>query len=379
VELYTKETDIIIAGACAYASSYPPVGDWIDDTRIGFTGTPWYEVTLTPEGGGADETVKSGGTFLLPCSYTVSSFTDRTGAPGIINCKAPTALTLAASPETICAGEPATLTASATGAVAYSLDGSSWQAEAKFKVTPSSSTAHTLYAQTVEGCVATLPNVAVVTVNPVPDPPIMDGGGTQCSPGTITATAAGPGGTGIRWDNNSTTSARTVTETGTYYAVTTSDAGCESSTATITVTVTQGSALNYAPNSCGCASGLVPCSGTCQNCCGCVSITTSCYQIIAVSNNSTEGMMDWETANSYCQSKGMRLPQRIALQCLCNYKSTNGIPGGYLQGADVYYWALDAGGTGHYLVQFPSSGGCGYYTGNPSFVANVKCVKDIFD
>jgi hypothetical protein len=84
VQLLTLTADL--AGACAYASSYPPVGDWIDETRIAFTGTPWYEIKLLHSDGSTVETVESGGTFLVPCSYTVSSFTDKTGAPGILGC-----------------------------------------------------------------------------------------------------------------------------------------------------------------------------------------------------------------------------------------------------------------------------------------------------
>jgi hypothetical protein len=165
VQLFTGETTI--AGACAYASSYPPVGNWIDDTKIGFTGTPGYIVTLTPEGGGADETVVSGGTFLLPCSYTVSSFTDKTGAPGIIKCLAPANLMFATPFTTICAGATVTLTASATGAASYSIDGNTWQSEMAFEVAPTSTTHYTLYAQTAEGCITSVADAAVVTIYPV--------------------------------------------------------------------------------------------------------------------------------------------------------------------------------------------------------------------
>jgi hypothetical protein len=86
------------------------VSNWIDETKLGFNGTPWYEITLTPTGGGADETVKSGGTFLLPCSYTVSSFTDRTGAPGVFNCLPPATgiYDLMASAAAYCTGDAVT-------------------------------------------------------------------------------------------------------------------------------------------------------------------------------------------------------------------------------------------------------------------------------
>jgi uncharacterized protein (TIGR02145 family) len=76
-----------------------------------------------------------------------------------------------------------------------------------------------------------------VVSNPLPGVPTMGGGGTQCG-GTKDITAsAGSGGNGIRWtDNSSTVSPRSV-GTGTYYAVTTSAAGCESGTASVAVTI----------------------------------------------------------------------------------------------------------------------------------------------
>jgi uncharacterized protein (TIGR02145 family) len=74
-----------VGGACVYGSNYPPVGEYISDIEISFTGTPVYEISLThPDKGSA--AVKSGDTFLLPCDYTLTSFTDATGAPGIMKC-----------------------------------------------------------------------------------------------------------------------------------------------------------------------------------------------------------------------------------------------------------------------------------------------------
>jgi uncharacterized protein (TIGR02145 family) len=72
-------------GACAYASNYPPVGEYISTTQISFTGTPMYDIVLK-HSNGSTITVQSGGTFLLPCSYTVASFTDITRAPGLMKC-----------------------------------------------------------------------------------------------------------------------------------------------------------------------------------------------------------------------------------------------------------------------------------------------------
>jgi uncharacterized protein (TIGR02145 family) len=80
VRLLTSATDI--AGACVYASNYPPVGEYTAADKITFTGTPPYDIVLK-HGSGNTITVQSGSTFLLPCGYTVASFTDATtGAPG---------------------------------------------------------------------------------------------------------------------------------------------------------------------------------------------------------------------------------------------------------------------------------------------------------
>jgi uncharacterized protein (TIGR02145 family) len=82
VELFTEIKDV--AGACAYASNYPPVGEYLSSfSEISFTGTPMYEISFT-NSGGKSVTVKSGDTLLLPCDYTLTSFTDVTGAPGIL-------------------------------------------------------------------------------------------------------------------------------------------------------------------------------------------------------------------------------------------------------------------------------------------------------
>jgi uncharacterized protein (TIGR02145 family) len=89
VQLFTDEPTV--AGACAYASSYPPVGEYVSDSEIIFAGTPGYKITLAHTDGDV-ETIEAGSTLLLPCGYCISSFTDATGAPGIIKGIAPTGL-----------------------------------------------------------------------------------------------------------------------------------------------------------------------------------------------------------------------------------------------------------------------------------------------
>jgi uncharacterized protein (TIGR02145 family) len=83
VQLFTEVKNV--AGACAYASNYPPVGEYTSAAKISFTGTPPYELLLAKASApGETEQVESGNKFLLPCNYTVTSFTDATGAPGIM-------------------------------------------------------------------------------------------------------------------------------------------------------------------------------------------------------------------------------------------------------------------------------------------------------
>jgi uncharacterized protein (TIGR02145 family) len=83
IKLFTSVKDV--AGACAYASNYPPAGEYKNNaTEISLTGTSPYEISLTYSGGGS-VTVKSGDTFILPCNYSVTSFTDATGTPGIMD------------------------------------------------------------------------------------------------------------------------------------------------------------------------------------------------------------------------------------------------------------------------------------------------------
>jgi uncharacterized protein (TIGR02145 family) len=201
VQLYTDETTI--TGACAYASSYPPVGDWLDETKIAFNGTPMYEITLTPSGGGADEIVEAGSTFLLPCSYTVSSFTDATGAPGIINCLKPTGLTLASTLAMICPGESTTLTASASGAASYSINGTDWYASPVFGVSPASTTPYTLYAKTDKGCVASVAGAAMVSVNPKPTGLLLTATpAVICNGESTTLTASATGAASYSIGNN---------------------------------------------------------------------------------------------------------------------------------------------------------------------------------
>jgi hypothetical protein len=83
VRLLTDITDV--AGVCAYASNYPPVGTYrAENTRIEFTGTPMYKMVLKKSGGSGTLTDFSDGSYTIREGYTVTSFTDKTGAPGTL-------------------------------------------------------------------------------------------------------------------------------------------------------------------------------------------------------------------------------------------------------------------------------------------------------
>jgi hypothetical protein len=73
------------SGACAYASNYPPRGEYNSPTNISFTGTSIYNIVLKHTDGSLI-TTQTGSPYLVPASYTPVSFTDATGMPGIFGC-----------------------------------------------------------------------------------------------------------------------------------------------------------------------------------------------------------------------------------------------------------------------------------------------------
>jgi hypothetical protein len=90
-------------GACVYASNYRPTGKYNSPTNISFMGAPMYNVVLKHTDGSIIAT-QSNSPYLVPASYTMMSFTDATGAPGVFGCKMPVPQTLIASASGFCAG-----------------------------------------------------------------------------------------------------------------------------------------------------------------------------------------------------------------------------------------------------------------------------------
>jgi hypothetical protein len=106
----------VVGGACAYASNYPPVGEYISATNISFTGTPMYKIVLEETTGGTTFTAYSDGSYTLPAGHNIQSFTDATGAPGIMKCIPAVIHDLKVSAPSYCAGSSVTFALSNTSA-----------------------------------------------------------------------------------------------------------------------------------------------------------------------------------------------------------------------------------------------------------------------
>ncbi|MDR0613594.1 MAG: hypothetical protein LBG45_09010 [Dysgonamonadaceae bacterium] len=108
----------LTGGACVYASNYPPVAEYTSPTQLVFTGTPPYDIVLKHTGGGTVVT-QSGSNFYVPASYTVESFTDKTGAPGTFTCILPTISAHPTVSTSICSGGTVSLSVTASSAATY--------------------------------------------------------------------------------------------------------------------------------------------------------------------------------------------------------------------------------------------------------------------
>jgi hypothetical protein len=105
VQLLTATANL--AGVCAYASNYPPVGKYLSSETVKFMGTPPYDLTLNTG------TAQAYGNYNLLPGQALDSFTDKTGAPGIIHCLQPAPPTVVDA--TFCFGLPGQLQAAVSG------------------------------------------------------------------------------------------------------------------------------------------------------------------------------------------------------------------------------------------------------------------------
>jgi hypothetical protein len=282
---YTAPLDV--AGACAYASNYPPVGRYVSAEDIVFTGTSPSAVVVE-DAEGYPRTLQSGSTFMVPAGRVVTSFSDKTGAPG--KCIPMLGeLGFSISPNDVVREQPATFTVAASlqtpasFAITYHWSvpgfgttagtGSSFSATA-----PAVAGAHTvtLTAKAAGHC----DKVVSQTVN-VPDctPPAAPTGAsanTLCGAGTVTFSVTPPDGCTIDWyttssggsivpGGTSTVSfSPSINSSTTYYAearhLTT---GCVSATRTpVTATVSTPAAPTGASANSLCGAGTVTFSVT---------------------------------------------------------------------------------------------------------------------
>jgi hypothetical protein len=241
-------------------------------TATGYSGTlEWISV-----GGGVESllNVTFGSSVTDTKTVTARSAQTYTDAPTCYSAEVSQSATvnpLPAAPTGVnnarCGAGTLTLSASSSGAVidwyADATGGASLHTGNSY--TPDVTTSTTYYAQArieATGCVSARTAV-LATINPVPGVPTMAGGGTQCGNSRDITATAGSGGDGIRWtDNSSTVSLRSITTSGTYYAVTTSAAGCESGTASVAVTINTVPGITASAGDSRCGAGTVTLNAT---------------------------------------------------------------------------------------------------------------------
>jgi hypothetical protein len=378
VKLFTTVKEV--GGACVYGSNYPPVGEYTSATEISFTGTPGYDLVFV----GGVSTYTESSPYTVPDGYTIDSFTDKTGAPGIIlGCTQPATYTLSGAD--VCMGNEVTLTldGSQTGFQYQLYNGTATVGGVEngtgnpLTFTGAAAAGGYSYTvQTVDGgserCDMPVSNVLNVTVKPAPTNLSLTPSTVSICNGTSAALTAAASSAASYSINNSTwqaTTAFTVSPTSntSYTLYVKNAADCSASVANAAaVTVLNPSGSGQLATACGCSGSLRNCSGTCQTYCS----WTDCG-LSAVSTVSSEGSMGRSAAVTFCQNKGTgwRLPTYAELLCMCAIKST--LPGGY---GFTQYWAYDGAGTTGRNVSMSSCNT--YISASPdNSTLAVKCVK----
>ena len=285
----------------------------------------------------------------------------------------PTGLSLTSA--TVCNGDAATLTASPAGAASYSLTSSDWQAAATFEVSPTETKTYALYVQSAEGCTATLPDAATVTVHPAFSPGAITTASGTATEGTdpnitidsATDASGGDGSITYQWRRSGKSSATLSLNSSTYPL----NNNSTNYSTEGTYYFTRYAHDEFCNTAWAASSGqyTLTVAASCTNCAS-WTICDGFTQVSSVSheNNTT---MNWANADDYCKQKcggsGWRLPTRQELVCMCGERSD--LPGGY---ESASYWSGTADGSKYYRVYLS---GCGAYSTDPSTKYYVKCVK----
>ncbi|MDR1681478.1 MAG: hypothetical protein LBS12_06835 [Prevotellaceae bacterium] len=167
---------------CAYVTDYPPNAT-LGAAHYDLHGTPPFVVNGVSLGAGAR-------TFAGEC---ITALTDATGCPGFLPLP-PAAPALTAAPDSVCAGDTTTLTATAADAAFYSFDdGATWIATNAATFSLTATTEYPIAIKNAAGCSVTGTPVTV-TVVPPPVPVFVSPPTTYCADSTVTLTASAGAG-----------------------------------------------------------------------------------------------------------------------------------------------------------------------------------------
>lgn len=384
--------------------------------RAGSSGSLSFPVSISPTAdidfaayGGYDSvaagcSVINGTTPQLSCNYTTANggtvsvpsavagkiyiilITNYSGASGVISigsntgtasisCVPPPAVTLTATPTTLCAGGSITLssvgsdgtpsythsytgTTGTIGAVTYSGAGN---ANATATVTGLAAGTHTFTVTLTDNLGSTATSTKTVTVNAAPTAGITNNTGTTvltCTTTSINVTATG--GTSYLWTGGSTptTAANTFTSAGTYTVTVTDAAGC---TATSQIIITSDTTPPAAPTG-----SLAITNSTCGA--GC---TVSGGSILIGTVTGTGGTLQYSTNGGTTWSPSIpsyAAPQTIIASVLgtngCRSASTTvgTTVAGTCTNPTFTGTASCSGGVGTGVVSQSATGGVGPYT-----------------
>jgi uncharacterized protein (TIGR02145 family) len=263
VQLLTNTPDV--AGACVYASNYPPVGRYTALSALAFTGTPPYEIVLKDGGGVTTTMLVNSNTYTLPAGFTAESFSDKTGAQGVFTCLPPTTYTLSGS--NVCLNGTVTLNLQGSQAgwtyLLYkgsAAVGSTQAGTGSALAFPDAATATGTFNYMVRRvspagaqCEEQVSNVRSITVTALPTITLLSGGTNQsvnsgtaitaikyttANASSVTVTGLPAGITGL-WGSNTFTisGSSTVTGSKTYTVTTANSNGCTNATTSGTITV----------------------------------------------------------------------------------------------------------------------------------------------
>jgi hypothetical protein len=316
-----------------------------------------------------------------------------------------------ASATTLCAGQPATLTATAANAQRYSFDdGANWVSSPSTVVSPTTTTTYILKATRALGaCTVSYATPVTITVYPSPELQFDNPPAALCANTDAILTvndlnsAAGsycfryecagcvhnpyrsgnsvPAAAGCDWFPDCTYGAANTYSLSMYdagsmtvWAKAKTDYGCVDSVATTINEARPGKAGEPVHPLCGCEAPLKNCGGTCGT-----GEFTACNGIVELTCAPYDAQVNRVDAEGACThlGAGWRVARREDYQCMCANKSV--LPGGFITGEVSGYYLPgpekphgDMGYTGYdaYWFEF-----CIIKTLYRLHKAYVKCVR----